>query len=405
MSARAKEKFKRDREDENDPAVQPEVKPHKEEEQGDCTALSVAKGCVTEPVLTLEIGGKRFSFMVDTGAMVSLIQPGISKAQMQPCDVQARGVTGTQLEVLGEQKVKFALRNNTHLMEFEHMFVVSPSIRCSSGILGMDFLRQVGAEICLTDNLLTLRNQHFSLSSADLPAGVSPDPEVLHESDRGLITQEQEKVLDLEDGWTKDESCIGTVELAEAVSVPPLSVRIARCRVVRRNNPTMVVRSPSEVLVEAYLDLPGIYVARIVATLENEMSSSNARGSPPLLVKEKGSPLVDFVSPPLEAIVASCDGSVAAPSNGGGPAGTGTGEYLSEWPEGGLPVATASHRDDLQAEYGSLPVENGYGIQVDTQHPKLVQRKEGLEKRENYREPQGKRKPREKTQILGYVPI
>jgi len=44
--------------------------------------------------------------MVDTGAMVSLIQPGISKAQVQPCDVKARGVTGTQLEVLGEQEIR-----------------------------------------------------------------------------------------------------------------------------------------------------------------------------------------------------------------------------------------------------------------------------------------------------------
>jgi hypothetical protein len=36
--------------------------------------------------------------MVDTGAMVSLIQPGVSKAQVQSCDVNVRGVTGTQLD-------------------------------------------------------------------------------------------------------------------------------------------------------------------------------------------------------------------------------------------------------------------------------------------------------------------
>jgi len=61
-----------------------------------CAALSVEKGIVTEPVLTIVTGGEEFLFMVDTGAMVSLIQPGISKAQLQPCDVKARGVTGTQ---------------------------------------------------------------------------------------------------------------------------------------------------------------------------------------------------------------------------------------------------------------------------------------------------------------------
>jgi len=77
------------------------VKPYTE---GGCTALSVIKGLVTEPVLTLEIEGEECEFMVDTGAMVSLIQPAVNKAYVQPCDVRARGVTGTQLEILGEQK-------------------------------------------------------------------------------------------------------------------------------------------------------------------------------------------------------------------------------------------------------------------------------------------------------------
>ena len=108
LSTRAKRTFKRDKEDENDPVLLPEVKPYTE---GGCTALSVIKGLVTEPVMTLEIEGDECEFMVDTGAMVSLIQPAVSKAYVQPCDVEARGVTGTQLEILGEQEVEFVLRN------------------------------------------------------------------------------------------------------------------------------------------------------------------------------------------------------------------------------------------------------------------------------------------------------
>jgi hypothetical protein len=89
MSARAEGKFKRDREDDDDHVVQPEVQPDTRE---GCTVLSVFKGIVTERVLTLETtgGGDRRTFVVDTGAMVSIIQPGISKAQMQPCDVKGR---------------------------------------------------------------------------------------------------------------------------------------------------------------------------------------------------------------------------------------------------------------------------------------------------------------------------
>jgi hypothetical protein len=63
--------------------------------------------------------------MVDTDAVVSLIQPGVSKAQMQPCDVQARGVTGAQLDIVGEQEVEFTLRNKNGSMIFVHTFMVS----------------------------------------------------------------------------------------------------------------------------------------------------------------------------------------------------------------------------------------------------------------------------------------
>jgi hypothetical protein len=54
-------------------------------------------------LLTVEIGGEEFSFMVDTGAMVSIVQPRISEAQVQACDVQARGVTGTQILLVNRQ--------------------------------------------------------------------------------------------------------------------------------------------------------------------------------------------------------------------------------------------------------------------------------------------------------------
>ena len=53
-----------------------------------------------------------------------------------------------------------------------------------------------------------------------------------------LINAEQEEPKSLDQEERVDESVEyweGTVELAETVTVPPLSVRIARCRVVRRD--------------------------------------------------------------------------------------------------------------------------------------------------------------------------
>ena len=272
MSSRAKEKFKRDREDENDPVVQPEVEPDTKV----CTALSVVKGLVTQPVLTIEIGGEEFLFMVDTGAMVSLIQPGISKVQVQLCDVQARGLTGTQLEILGEQEIEF-IRNEDYYMTFVHTFMIGLLRRCSSGILGMDFLQQVGAEISLITQLLNIGRYYFPLRGQERE--VSTVQRLINAGSEGSTSLDQEEGESEPVGdWE------GTVELTKAVMVPQLPVRIARCRVVRRNNLT-VVKVPwnQEVLVDPE-GLPGVYLVRIVATLEGNMSSSNVGGSPAFMV-------------------------------------------------------------------------------------------------------------------------
>ena len=172
---------------------------------------------MTEPVLTIEIGGEEFVFMVDTGAMVLLIQPGVSKAQVQSCDVKARDVTGMKLEILGEQEVEFIVRDRDYYLTFKHTFIVSPLKHCSSGILGMDFLQQVGAEISLTTQSLNIGRYTFPLKGRE--CGVS---KVWR-----LITAEPEETsgLDQEEGESEPVGdWEGTVELAGTVTVPPLSV-------------------------------------------------------------------------------------------------------------------------------------------------------------------------------------
>ena len=180
-----------------------------------CTALLAAEGLVTEPVLTLEIEGGEVLFMVDTGAMVSLIQPGISEAQVQPCDVQARGVTGTQLDIVGEQTLTFGLKGNSGYMTFTHTFVVSPLKRRSSGILGMDFLQRVGAEISLTAHSLFIGQCSFPLKSQGQGA---PETQrlITDGQTEPLGRDQEERGVELVGDWE------GTVELAEAVTVLPL---------------------------------------------------------------------------------------------------------------------------------------------------------------------------------------
>ena len=168
---------------------------------------------MTEPILTLEIGEKEFEFLVDIGAMVWVIQPGIGRAQVQPCDVRASGITGTQLEVLGEQEVEFTLRNQEYSGSFVHTFLVSPVKPCSSGILGMDFLQRVGAEIILTAQLLHIGHHSFPLRGQQ--SGVWTVQRLINGGQKGPSGPGKEE-CENESG----EDWEGTVQLAEAVTVP-----------------------------------------------------------------------------------------------------------------------------------------------------------------------------------------
>jgi len=102
---------------------------------------------------------------------------------------------------------------------------------------------------------------------------------------------------------------------------------------------------------------------RIVATLDvcDFMSSSNDKRIKPVSGQVS--------TPPKEfgklKCVARSDGSAAVTICDGGVLNVGSGECLPKWPEGGsVPVVTTSHKDDLQADSGSVPVENSYGKHV-----------------------------------------
>jgi hypothetical protein len=175
--------------------------------------------------------------------------------------MQARGVTGTQLDILAKQTVDFTIRNKYYYMTFVHTFVVSPLKPCSSGILGMDFLQPVRAEISLTTHSFIIDCHSFPLT--DWKSAISTNQRLANEGRERLVFHSQDKGSDecVED-WT------GTVELAGTVMVPPHSVTIARCRVVRRGDSTDIKVLRKQVVTVDPEGLPRIYMARIVATLE-----------------------------------------------------------------------------------------------------------------------------------------
>jgi hypothetical protein len=126
----------------------------------------------------------------------------------------------------------------------------------------MDFLQRVGAEISLTTQLL-----HIGRHSLPLRGQVSGVSTVSVWPKRGRKDQPALARRNMRMSFWEDWE--GTVELAEAVTVPPLSVRIARCRVIRRGDSEVVkVLRNQEVLVDPE-GLRGVYLAWLVATLES----------------------------------------------------------------------------------------------------------------------------------------
>jgi hypothetical protein len=367
---------------------------------------------VTEPLLTVEIEGERFELVVDPSATVLLIKPTVSKAQLRQSQVQARGVSGTKLEILGVQNIKFIMRSPLGSMTFIHSFVVCPLDICSAGFLGLDFLQRVGAGISLTNNSLTIHTQQFPLSSAGLPALASSDSAAPLNPAHGLITRGAGRALDLTDGWEDYESCIGTVELAETVSVPSLSGRIARGRVVRRGDSADFKAPPNyELMVPIKRCLPGIYLEWIVATVScnvNNEISPGAHDVPRWSEAPLGSEDAESLNSPCVNIKSrSCEKVMTSQRKAG------SGKRQPESPKSSLQKVDAdslleidigSRRvtPGLQSAESACPVENRFGNHTDTQ--RQIERYKGNEIKHT-REINGNRTYETGGQIIGYVPV
>lgn len=138
----------------------------------------------------------------------------------------------------------------------------------------------------------------------------------------------------------------GTVELTEAVTVPPLSARIARVRVVRRGSPMIVEVPRSQAVLLEPEGLPGVYMTRILATLDND-DASNTSSSDPLVVGK--SPLKINEIPPCDSIRgdnADCEiYDTFATGHNGGSLKVGAGECLSRLPGGGTGEVATGQRE------------------------------------------------------------
>jgi len=103
--------------------------------------------------MRVEIERRPRIFLIDTGSSLSLIQPGVCSTPVKPARVSPHGITGDELQVKGEQFVKFKIKGEM----YNHGFCVCSLSTDADAIVGTDFLRVMNAKLNLSEEKLWLQ--------------------------------------------------------------------------------------------------------------------------------------------------------------------------------------------------------------------------------------------------------
>lgn len=110
-----------------------------------------------ELLVIVNVEGRPVQLIVDTGATVSVLKPGVSNSKLQETEVAAKGVTGHRLLTEGSQEVPLEFLNGECI---RHRFMICPLSVKQDGILGLDFLcaNEINVDI-VNRELLTKRGK------------------------------------------------------------------------------------------------------------------------------------------------------------------------------------------------------------------------------------------------------
>jgi len=88
------------------------------------------------PTVAVKIQGAERTFIVDSGSSCSRLQPGVAEVPLESTTFEPFGVTGDNLDIVGEQQVLFEMGRVT----FNHSFLVCKLPTSANGIIGLNFL-------------------------------------------------------------------------------------------------------------------------------------------------------------------------------------------------------------------------------------------------------------------------
>ena len=234
-----------------------------------------------ELLLEISIEGKCHFVLVDSGASLSVVKPGISNSELLPTQTAAKGITGKKLRITGTQIITFCVGSKV----FEHEFLIAPLDVDYSGVLGVNVLKRMQAKVDLRTSTLVLGRTSHRLSGQEVErlTLINCHPQVGREaSGTRLITPEATGTDACEGipipGLSPGGTDIRDLDVLASgpVVIPPMSEGIVVGKIRGRDS----LAISREVLVEpAGIGMPGAYVARVASRVytREELDGLSAR--------------------------------------------------------------------------------------------------------------------------------
>ena len=232
-------------------------------------------------LINVTVGRKACRFLLDTGAMISVLKPGINQKRIRESNIIARGATGDKLRVYGLQKVGLKIGNNCRIY---HDFVVADIKTSYDGLIAVDLMKKLGMRIDFSTKNVYVGNNIISVRNTIEGKSLGTDEEEPDQlTDSSPITATTGNALTLS---SNENIC--NVVTCENYTIPPMSEMLVRgCLNMgaselsaqnsknSRNSRTDIDRMSigKTVLVERVeLSVHGLRVARLISNVSEDQT-------------------------------------------------------------------------------------------------------------------------------------
>jgi len=216
------------------------------------------------PTISADIEGMSRGLILDTGSNISIMQPGISKSNVQVTTMEPYGVTGDTLDIKGQQTVTFRMNGR----RFTHPFLVCSLPTTAAGLLGTDFLSRLGAKLDFDRSKMSISDINNAPRGCNAPqighvalTAFSEESQNTEPKQRGTERVNEQLLASPHPEATIPQDQTWLVRAVENVTIQPRCRQIIRGRLDadgKQSLPPLVCVEPARVPIEGILPARGL---------------------------------------------------------------------------------------------------------------------------------------------------